>query len=197
MLTQFPSLARQYFNGWVKVARFTSYFRALWRKVVLANILGGLSSGLQLIVPVASMVLINDVLPKKDVKLLIWVSVILGLATIGAIAASFLEFYIATIYRERAGIILGLKLFEHIQSQPYLFFKNNESGYIMSHITNDANAALEVTSFMTGIGRSVVCLLSALVHRCCPGLSCSIVLAQSANERRICDCIREGRPLIT
>src|SRR5262249_19017898 len=120
MLTRFSSFARVYFSGWVKVARFNGHFRTLWRKALLANVLGGISSALQLVVPVESMVLINQVLPNKNFHLLVWVSLALGLATIGAIATSSIESYVSTVYRERAGIILSLRLFEHIQSQPYL-----------------------------------------------------------------------------
>jgi ABC-type multidrug transport system fused ATPase/permease subunit len=163
MLKHFAFLVRQYFSGWAKVASFAGHFRPLWRKMALANICGALSSALHLVVPVATVVIINDVLPNKDFPLLVKVSVAMGLATLGAIITSYLEFYFASVYRERAGIMLGLELFEHIQAQPYLFFKNNESGYVMSRITNDANAALDVVGIMTGVGRTAVWLLSGLV----------------------------------
>jgi len=163
MLKQFASLAHQYFSGWVKVAKFASRFRTLWRKVLLSNVCGALSSALQLIVPLATVVIINDVLPNKNFPLLIKVSLAMGGATLGSIATSYLEFYHASVYRERVSLILGLELFEHIQSQPYLFFKSNESGYIMSRISNDASAALDAVSVLTGIGRTAVWLLSGLV----------------------------------
>ncbi|MEN3330901.1 MAG: ATP-binding cassette, subfamily bacterial [Blastocatellia bacterium] len=163
MVKKISALTRQYFSGWVKVARFTGHFRPLWRKLALANLCGGLSSLLQLTVPLATVLLINDALPNKNLPLLIKVSVGMGLATLGSLIASYLEFYFASVYRERAAIRLGLALFNHIQSQPYLFFKNNESGYIMSRISNDANAALDVVAVMTGVGRSLAWLLSGLI----------------------------------
>lgn len=163
MVKKVFSLIRPHFMGWVKVARFTGHFRPLWRKMALANLCGGISSLLQLTVPLATVLIINDVLPNKNLGLLVKVSVGMGLATLGSIVASYLEFYFASLYRERAAIRLGLTLFNHIQSQPYLFFKKHESGYIMSRISNDANAALDVVAVMTGIGRSFVWLISGLI----------------------------------
>ncbi len=163
MLKQFWRVVRQHFNGWRKAAAFAGRFRPLCRRAILANVFGGLSSALQLVVPLATVIIINEALPAKDSRLLFKISALMGLATIGAILTAYFEFYHAAIFRERVALMLETELFEHVQSQPYMFFKNNESGYVMSRILNDSSAAVEVVMSMTGIGRSVIWVLSGAI----------------------------------
>jgi subfamily B ATP-binding cassette protein MsbA len=152
-----------FLTGWLKVARFIVSFRFLWRKALLANIFGALSSALQMIVPLASVVIVNQALPNKDFNLLMKISVVMGLATLIALVTSYLEFYHASVFRERAAMALELRLFGHIQRQPSLFFKTNDTGYVMSRIANDGSAAIEVVSYAATIGRSASWLLGGLI----------------------------------
>lgn len=163
MPIRFYRALRQNFDGWVKVVRFANHFRPLWRKAILANIYGGLSSALQLIVPLGTVVIINEVLPTRNLHLLIKVSLVMGAAAVTSIGTSYLEFFYASVFRGRISMMLELELFEHIQSQPYLFFKKEDSGYIVSRIINDSHTAVEVVVAMTGIGRSLVWVISGIV----------------------------------
>jgi subfamily B ATP-binding cassette protein MsbA len=131
--------------------------------VALANLCGTLSSSLQLVIPLATITMVNQALPNKDMGLLVKISLVMALAALGAIAVSFVEFYYSSIFRERAAISLETFLFEHIHAQPYLFFKNHESGYITSRITNDAHTALDVVGSITTLGRSAVWLLTGFL----------------------------------
>lgn len=163
MPIRFNRALRQNFGGWVKVVRFASHFRPFWRKAILANIYGGLSSALQLIVPLGTVIIINEVLPTGNLHLLIKVSLVMGAAAVASIGASYLEFFYASVFRARISMMLELELFEHIQAQPYLFFKKKDSGYIASRIINDSHTAVEVVVTMTGIGRSLVWVISGIV----------------------------------
>ena len=163
MLKQIVSNTRQHFGDWMKVAGFLGRFRSLRRKAILANVCGGLSSGLQVLVPLATVEVINNAIPNRDFNLLAKISVVVALAAIGAVAMSYLESYFASVFRERAAIKLEVQLFEHIQAQPYQFFKQHESGYIMSRIFNDAGTAMEAVLNVTTFGRTFVWLASGLI----------------------------------
>jgi subfamily B ATP-binding cassette protein MsbA len=154
---------RQYFAGWLKVARFIGRFKSLRRKAVLANVCGGLSSAFQFAIPLATIRIINEVLPHRDTRLLVSLALIIAAAAVGAVLMSYLESQLASVFRERATIKLEVALFENTQAQPYQFFKQHESGYIMSRIFNDAGTTMEVLMSVTTLGRSMVWLLGGLV----------------------------------
>lgn len=162
-MKQHISSVRQYFDGWLKVAKFVSRFKPLWRKAVLANLCGGLSSGMQIVVPVVTVEIINEIIPKQDFQFLVKLSALVALSVFGAVLMSYLESYLASVFRERANIQLEICLFEHIQAQPYQFFKQHESGYIMSRIFNDANTTMGVVTSLTTLGRTLVWLIGGLI----------------------------------
>lgn len=154
---------RQYFAGWLKVAKFIGRFRSLRRKAILANVCGGLSSAFQFAIPLATISIINEVVPRKDSDLLIRLALVIAAAVVGAVVMSYLESNLASVFRERATIKLEVALFENTQAQPYEFFKQHESGYIMSRIFNDAGATMEVLMSVTTLGRSLVWLFGGLI----------------------------------
>ena len=137
-------------------------FRPLWRRAFIANVCGGFASGLQIILPLATVKIISDVIPYKNFRLLTEISAAIALAAVGAVLLSFMESHFASVFRERANIQLEIQLFEHMQSQPYQFFKQNESGYLMSRLFNDASATMEVVMSVTTFGRTLVLLLGGL-----------------------------------
>ncbi|HZN09286.1 MAG TPA: ABC transporter ATP-binding protein [Pyrinomonadaceae bacterium] len=153
----------QFLAGWMMAGGFLRRFRRLWRKAALANLFGGIGSGLQLIIPVGTIKIINEAIPTRDYYHLAVISSVIALAAIGAVVFSFLESHFAFLFRERANIKLEVDIFEHIQSQPYLFFKQNESGYLMSRLFNDANTTMDVCTSVTTFGRILVGLLGGLV----------------------------------
>ena len=157
------SNATRFLAGWLKVGKFLRRFHGLWRKAAIANAFGGIGSGLQLIIPLGTIKIINEVIPTRDLYLLAEISVVIALAAVGAVVFSFLESHFASIFRERANIQLEVEIFEHIQAQPYQFFKQNESGYIMSRLFNDASTTMEVVTSVTTLGRTMVWLLGGLI----------------------------------
>ena len=102
-------------------------------------------------------VIVNESLPNKDLNLLMKISVVMGLATLIALVTSYFEFYHSSVFRERAAMALELRLFGHIQHQPSLFFKNYDTGYVMSRITNDGSAAVEVVSMRATSAERLCC----------------------------------------
>jgi ABC-type multidrug transport system fused ATPase/permease subunit len=163
MPRELVSSLRQHVDGWRRILNFLRRFKTLWRKAVWANVCGGLSSAFQVVIPLATIELINSVIPHKDFHLLIKISIVVTLAAVAAVLMAYLEAHFASIFRERAAIKLEVQLFEHIQGQPYQFFKQHESGYIMSRLFNDASTTMEVVTSLTTFGKTIVWLLSGLI----------------------------------
>lgn len=163
MLKRLALPVRQSANSWLRVLNFLRRFKALWRKAAWANICGGLSSAFQVVIPLATIELINKVIPHSDFRLLVKTSVVVALAALGAVLMAYFEAHFASIFRERAAIKLEVQLFEHIQGLPYQFFKQHESGYIMSRLFNDASTTMEVVTSLTTFGRMLIWMLSGLI----------------------------------
>lgn len=163
MLKRIASGTRALLADWVVVWKFLRRFRTLRRKTVAANVCGAVASALQLAIPLATIKIINEAIPRNDLTLLAEISALIALAATGAVGFSFLESHYASLFRERANIMLDVHLFEHIQAQPYQFFKQNESGYIMSRLFNDASTTMEVVIGATTLGRTLIWLLGGLI----------------------------------
>jgi ABC-type multidrug transport system fused ATPase/permease subunit len=163
MLKRITSGTRAVLTDWVAVWRFLRRFKPLWRKAVAANVCGAGASSLQFVIPLATIKIINEAIPRNDLTLLVEISVLIALVAVGAVGFSFLESRYASLFRERANIMLDVHLFEHVQAQPYQFFKQNESGYIMSRLFNDASTTMEVVIGATTLGRTLVWLLGGLI----------------------------------
>jgi ABC-type multidrug transport system fused ATPase/permease subunit len=163
MIGQIRQAARDYGKSWSRTLRFAGRFHSLLRDAVLANICGAASAAMQMIIPLMSVRIFNEVLPHKDFLLLAKVAAIVGGAAICAILLGYAESYAASSFREKATVKLNIQLFETLQAQPFLFFKKHENGYLMSRIFNDASASLDVLNTITTLGRITISIVAALV----------------------------------
>lgn len=154
---------RRVFGNWIVLARFARRFKSVRRNGLRANLLGGLATCFQLSIPLATVKIINKAIPAKNYHLLIELTLLMAIAAILAVVVSSLESYYSCVFRERASILLEMLLFKHIQYQPQQFFKSNDSGYIMSRISNDNSVALELVSSFTTLGRTGAMLLAGMI----------------------------------
>ena len=152
-----------FLKSWRLLARFLKHFRSVFSKAGLANLFGGLAACCQLSIPLATIVIINKAIPHKDHAILVRAAVLMALAIILAVVLSYLEQYYAVVFRQRAGLVLEMLLFEQIHEQPFEFFKSKDGGYIMSRMSNDNGTALDTISSITSLGRTTVTVLAGLV----------------------------------
>lgn len=146
-----------------KVLRFIYQFKSFRRRIAAANVCGALSGAIQLLIALASIQIINIVVAKKDLRLLLVISGVTTALALAAITLSFFEFQLSSAFRERAAMWLEMKLLSHLQGQPYLFFKEHESSYLLSRLFTDSNTALDAATGVTAIGRTAVLLLGASI----------------------------------
>ncbi len=117
--------------------RFISYYKP-HKRIFILDMLASLGMALLgLVYPVITRTMLNDLIPNKQVKLIIIAGVTLFvLYFIKMLLNYFIQYY---------GHIMGVKMqaqmrsdmFNHLEKLPYTFYDNHETGKIMSRMTND------------------------------------------------------------
>lgn len=117
--------------------RFIKYYRP-YRKLFIEDMIASLMVSITaMIYPIITRKILNDLVPNKQYKSIIIFSVILLLIYI---FRAFLKYFI-----QYYGHVMGVNiqadmrrdLFNKIEQLPFSFFDNNETGSIMSRLTND------------------------------------------------------------
>jgi ABC-type bacteriocin/lantibiotic exporter with double-glycine peptidase domain len=145
------------------MAKFLRRFRGVLGKAWLANIFGGLAACFQLAIPLATIAIINHAIPERSRSLLFQIALLMALAIILAVVLSYLENYYTAVFRQRAGLVLEMLLFEQVHRQSFEFFKSRDGGYIMSRMSHDSGIALDAISSITNLGRALVMLGAGLI----------------------------------
>ena len=124
--------------------RFLSYYKP--HKLMFAlDMLASLAvSLLGMVYPIITRQMLNDFIPNKNVELIITFGITL---LVIYVIRMFLNYFI-----QYCGHIVGVKMqakmrsdmFHHLQKLPYKFYDSNETGKIMSRMTNDLNDVSEL-----------------------------------------------------
>ena len=126
------------------IKRFARYYRPHKKLLILDLISAFIISAIDLIYPMVTRHIINDVIPNNGVAIIFQ----FGLILLGIyIIRMFLE-YIVGYY----GHVLGVRMeydmrrdiFNHIQTLDNKFFDNTKTGHLMSKIVNDLNDITEI-----------------------------------------------------
>ena len=110
---------------------------------VIRNILE-LGSGFDLIFPIFTRKMINEIIPNGQMNLLITWTIIMAIL--------FILRYISTYIVAYWGHLLGVKiehdmrrdLFSHLQTLPFSYYDNTKTGHIMSRMINDLRDITEL-----------------------------------------------------
>ncbi len=120
------------------------YYKPHVKLFLLDFICAFFMAGLDLVFPSAVSHIIDNVLPAKDMKLMIRISIFL--------LALYILYYILQYIVEYYGHVLGTKieydmreeLFQHIEKLSFSYFDENKTGHIMSRLVNDLNDISEL-----------------------------------------------------
>jgi len=120
-----------------KIKRFAKYYRPHKKLFTLDLMCAFALSGLDLVLPVLSKIMVNDVIVAKDLNLAVWIGI--SLVVVYALQAGFGYFvnYWGHVMGSRIEYGLRKDIFSHIQTLPHAFFDKNQTGKIMSRIVND------------------------------------------------------------
>ena len=117
--------------------RFLSYYKP-HKKLFIMDMLASLIVALTAILyPIITRKMLNDLIPNKNFKLII----VFGLGLLGIYIIRMLLNYFVQYYGHVMGVRMQAHMrsdmFRHLEKLPYKFFDNNETGKIMSRMTND------------------------------------------------------------
>ena len=124
--------------------RFLSYYKPHKLMFTLDMLASLFVSLLGMLYPIITRYMLNDFIPNKNVELIITFGIALfAIYLIRLFLNYFIQYY---------GHIIGVKMqaqmrsdmFNHLQKLPYKFYDNNETGKIMSRMTNDLNDVSEL-----------------------------------------------------
>ena len=124
--------------------RFFSYYKP-HRLVFALDMFAALAvSMIGIVYPIITRAMLNDYIPQKEyVNIIISGGIVLALYIIKMLLNYFIQYH---------GHMVGVKMqahmrrdmFKHLQTLPYKFYDNNETGKIMSRMTNDLNDISEL-----------------------------------------------------
>lgn len=121
------------------ILRFLKFLKRYWLKGLWAFIFMLFAVGLQLPMPFLTKYLIDEVLKMKSFRILNIIGfVLIGVLILRALSIYF-ERYLLTTFRGRVLFDLRVRLFEHTEKLKVSFFKDTETGYLMSRLSNDVD----------------------------------------------------------
>lgn len=123
-----------------KLLRLLSYTKPYKNTLIVVMLLMLLSSVLSLIGPMCMKVVVDDFIPDKNVKALLYTS--LALVLINLFGAWITRYRTLTVNRVGQSMIqkIRLDLFTHMQDLPFTYFDNRPHGKILSRVINYVNA---------------------------------------------------------
>ncbi len=117
--------------------RFLSYYKP-HKKLFAADMLASLVMALiGIVYPIVTREMLNDLIPNRKYRLI----VIAGLCVLGLYVIRMLLNYFVQYYGHMMGVKMQAQMrtdmFNHLQKLPYSYYDDNETGKIMSRMTND------------------------------------------------------------
>lgn len=142
------------------IKRFLAYYKP-HKKLFILDMLASLATaGLAAIYPIVTRQMLNDLIPNQKWKMI----VIFGLALLLCYALRMALMYFIQFKGHMMGVAMQAQmrrdLFSHLQKLPFSFFDANETGKIMSRITNDLKDISELAHH--GPENLIICSISIL-----------------------------------
>ena len=117
--------------------RFIAYYRPHRKMFILDMLASLLISVIGMIYPIFSRTMLNDIIPNHRLRLL----VIYGLTLLALYAVRMLLRYFVQYYGHMVGVGMQAQMrsdmFNKLETLPYSFYDEHETGKIMSRMTND------------------------------------------------------------
>ncbi len=140
--------------------RFLYYYKPHLPMFIADMVAALLISVTGLIYPVVTRTMLNDLIPNKNIRgIIIGGAVVLGLYIIRMFLRYFVQYY---------GHMIGTKmqqqmrndLFSHLETLPYTFFDNTETGHLISRMTSDLFDVVELAHH--GPENIIICSLTII-----------------------------------
>lgn len=151
-----------------KVSIGFAFKTIIWprRKIVFVGLgLIIISRLASLVLPGASKYLMDDVIPKKDMELLKWILIAVGVAILVQAVTSFLLTRILSVEAQYLISKLRVKVQKKVLSLPVSYFDNNKSGALVSRIMSDVEGVRNLigTGLVQMIGGTLTAIISLII----------------------------------
>ncbi len=184
--------------------KFIAYYKP-HKKLFIADMTASLIiSAIGMVYPVITNLMLNTLIPQKQYKMIIIAGLsVLLLYVIRMLLRYFVQYY-GHLIGTRMQASMRSDMFRHLQTLPYSYYDNNETGQILSRITNDLFDVAElahhgpenlIISSITVIGSFIyLCTISVpltlIVFICVPFLLLTSVylrkkMREAFKERRV------------
>ena len=126
------------------IKRFAKYYRNHLPLFYLDFACAFLMAGLDLVFPNVVRKMIDDIIPAKNLSLIIWAGVGLLILYVVRAALQYIVDYWGHVMGTRIEYDMRKDLFNHIHKLSFSYFDNTKTGHIMSRIVNDLNEISEL-----------------------------------------------------
>ena len=147
--------------------KFISYYRPE-RKIFVLDMLASLMVAiLGLTFPIMTRRMLNTYIPDRNIRMIIFAAVIvLFMYALRALLQFFIQ-YQGHMMGTRIQAQMRRDMFDHLETLPYKYYDNNETGKIMSRMTNDLQEISELAHHgPENLIISTITIVLSLIYLC-------------------------------
>ncbi len=117
--------------------KFLSYYKPHKKIFVLDMLASLLVSSIGIVYPIITRSMINDLIPNKNLRMILICGISLMLLYLIKMGLNYFIQYQGHVMGVRMQASMRSEMFKHLEKLPYSFYDDNETGKIMSRMTND------------------------------------------------------------
>ncbi len=157
--------------------RFMVYYRPHIKLFVLDMLAALLISAIGVVYPIVTNEMLETLIPNKDIRGIVFAGVlVLVLYIIRMLLRYFVQYYGHMI---GTGMQAQMRrdMFTHLESLPYSYYDNNETGHILSRMTNDLFDIAELAHHgPENVVISLLTLIGSLIYLCTINVWLSLIV---------------------
>lgn len=119
------------------IKKFIQYYKPHKKLFILDMVCAFLVAAIDLFYPMISRKIMNDVIPNRQLDILIKMVIFLGVLYILKLILNYIVDYWGHVVGVRMQYDMRKEIFTHLQKLPFSYFDDNKTGHIMSRIVND------------------------------------------------------------
>lgn len=126
------------------IKKFAKYYKPHLGLFILDMLCALLISGTDLVYPMVTRNLINNVIPDKNIRLIFIIGLIMLILYLLRMLLEYIVGYYGHVLGVRMEYDMRKEMFSHVQDLPFKYFDNTKTGHIMSRMVNDLNEISEM-----------------------------------------------------
>lgn len=157
--------------------RFLSYYRPHKVIFIFDMLASLLMAMIGIVYPIITRYMLNELFPQNNYKMLVILSITLLVLYIVRMLLQFFIQYYGHVMGVRMQAQMRSDMFNHLEKLPYKFYDNNETGKIMSRMTNDLMDISELAHHgPENIIISSISIIIAFIYLCTINVTLTFIL---------------------